>query len=358
LPGKSRGTARDARPQASLLVIAALILVALGVGSAAWLLWGSAAGGRPAPTAALTQPPLSAEPTRDPLEPLTIASVQRWPHLVFQNVVRGDDYAKTALVPLDSPGGMRLASELVCERVHFAAGHGVCLTAEHEDVSTYFAVTFNGDYRATARIELDGAPTYGRVSPDGRLASASFQTSPPTAQMPFAPTETWILETSTGEVLADLADFTLLRDGQELSPAEVDYWGVTFMRDGDGFYTSVRFDGNNYLARGSLDEQRLDVLDSGVSAPALSPDETRIAFARLVSNIGPTWRFHVLDLDTGALTQLSEATSIDDQMEWMGDSQLLYGLATDIWRLNADGTGNPQPFVFGGLSPAVVEPSR
>ncbi|MEP7378990.1 MAG: hypothetical protein ABI725_05440 [Chloroflexota bacterium] len=333
-----------------------LLLVALGVGGAAWLLFGGpTAPGTPALTPTLATP--TAHATRDPGEPLSIPSIQRGPHLVFQNVIRGDDYAKTSLVPLDSPGGMRLATGLICERVHFAAGHGICLAAEHGAESHYFAVLFDANFVPTTRVQLGGAPTFARVSPDGLMAAASFQTSPPEEEAPFAPSETWLLDTVSGKVVADLADFKLMRDGAELAESEVDYWGVTFKRDSDGFYASVRFGGNIYLVEGSIEGRRLVVLKGGLSAPALSPDESRVAYANLVSNIGPTWRFHVLDLTTMDDIELAETRSIDDQMEWMGGDTLLYGLATDIWSVQANGGGQALPFLFGGLSPTVVDPS-
>ena len=147
--------------------------------AAAFILLGGTARPLLATTPGLATTP-SPQITRDPLEPLSVASIQRGPHLVFQNVVRDADYAKTSLVPLDSPAGMRVATGLVCERVHFAAGHGLCLAAEHAAESSYFAQVFGADFQPTSRIGLDGAPTFARVSPDGHLAAASFQTSPPT----------------------------------------------------------------------------------------------------------------------------------------------------------------------------------
>jgi len=353
--GDSRRSARTrgGQQRASLVIVGLLLIGALGIGAAAFVLL----GGLPAaPDTSASASPGEESPlaTLDPREPISAAAIQRVPHLVFQNVVRDENYAETSLVALGSPAGMRVPTGLICERVHFAAGHGICLTAEHDAESAYLAVLFDASFQPSHQLELDGAPTFARVSRDGRLAAASFQTSPPTAEMPFAPTETWLLDTSTGEVVADLADFDLVRDGLQLAEQEVDYWGVTFKGDGDGFYASVRFDGNIHLVEGSIQERQLLVLDSGISAPSLSLDESRIAYTRLVSNLGPTWRFHVRNLATGTDVELAEATSIDDQLEWMDSDHVLYGLATDIWRVPADGTGEPLPFLFGGLSPAVV----
>jgi hypothetical protein len=330
-------------------------VAALGIGAAAWLLWVSGENGvAHTPSASSGS---SAALTLDPLAPLNLGSVQGVAHIVFQNVVRDDHYAETSLVPVDSPAIMRVNTGLTCERVHFAGGRGICLSADHSGESRYLASVFGPDFEPGRPIVLEGAPVYARVSPDGRLAAASFQTSPPTAQQPFAPTQTWLIDALSGELVADLADFVLLRDGAELAEDVVDYWGVSFKSDGDGFFATVRFGGNIYLAEGAVTAAQLTVMSPAVSAPSLSPDESRIAYARLVSNLGPTWRFHVFNRDTGQDIELAETKSIDDQMEWLNSDRLIYGLATDIWAVPADGSGQAQPFLFGGLSPAVVGPA-
>jgi len=290
---------------------------------------------------------------RDPLEPLTMDSIQRGPHLVFQNVIRSDDYAAVSLVPLAAPGGARLSSDLVCERVHFARERGLCLAGEHGEVSEYHAVVFDADFKAGRPIGLNGAPSYARVSPDGRYGALSIQTRPPTPESPLAPLQTLLVDMTSGRILVDLADFTLTRDGVELAEGDVDVWGVTFRNDGT-FLASVRTAGNIYLVEGDVESERMVVLAPNVSAPSLSPDGSRMAYAKLVSSIGPTWRFHVMDLATMAETPLAETRSIDDQPEWLNDDTILYGLATDIWSVPANGTGEPRPFIFGALSPAVV----
>jgi hypothetical protein len=63
-----------------------------------------------------------------------------------------------------------------------------------------------------------------------------------------------------------------------------------------------------------------------------------------------------MDLQTLTDIELTETKSIDDQMEWIDAGRLLYGLGADVWSVTSDGRGQPVPFLFGGLSPAVVRP--
>ena len=309
-----------------------------------------------APTIGRPSPDASSLPSRDPLEPLTVASVQRYPHLVFQSVIRDDNYAQAALVPLDAPGGMRVFTGLTCERVQFAGGSGICLFAQHGTASRYFARIFRSDFQSTAQVELAGIPTFAAVSPDGRVAAASFQTAPVTEEVRMPPSKTVVIDTATGDQAADLDTFTVIREGSPVEHSELDIWGVTFKADADGFFASIRLDGNVFLAEGSIRAATLKVAESSISAPSLSPDGRLLAYSRLVSSVGPTWRFHVLNLESRDDVELAERKSIDDQITWLDEDDLLYGLGADIWTVRSDGTGSPQPFLFGGLSPSVVRP--
>lgn len=58
---------------------------------------------------------------------------------------------------------------------------------------------------------------------------------------------------------------------------------------------------------------------------------------------------------------LAETRSVDDQVQWLDDSTLLYALSrddaevtSDIWQIPADGTGRPAILVPQAASPAVV----
>ena len=54
--------------------------------------------------------------------------------------------------------------------------------------------------------------------------------------------------------------------------------------------------------------------------------------------------------------------SIDDQVEWLDDGRVVYGLAgegsdaaqTSVWVVPADGTGSPEVLIPNAWSPAVV----
>ena len=168
------------------------------------------------------------------------------------------------------------------------------------------------------------------------------------------PSRTIIVDAKTGQPAADVNSFSVTHDGVPVSHEALDLWGVTFKSDGDGFFASLRLGADIYLVEGSLRDATLMVRQRAVSAPSLSPDGARIAYDGLVSSDGPTWRLHVLDLATLMDTELAERTSVDDQMAWLDDDHVLYGLNSDTWSLNSDGTGTPQPFLFDGLSASVV----
>ena len=62
----------------------------------------------------------------------------------------------------------------------------------------------------------------------------------------------------------------------------------------------------------------------------------------------------MLDLATMRETPLSDARSVDDQVEWLDDAHVLYGVDGAVWKANADGTGEPQRYVARADSPAAV----
>ena len=124
-------------------------------------------------------------------------------------------------------------------------------------------------------------------------------------------------------------------------------WGVTFVDD-DTFYATAASGGKTWLVRGSLSAKQLTSIRDDVECPSLSPDGTRIAFKKHGDLPAGQWRLAVYDLATGTETALAETRSVDDQVEWLDDDHVLYGLPrdrpaaprrSDVWVVPADGSG-------------------
>jgi len=257
----------------------------------------------------------------------------------------------------------REATPLMCHRLHFAAGNGSCLMVEREFFTTYTAVLFDAAFQPRHRIPLNGIPSRTRVSPDGRHAAITVFVSGHSYADSLFSTETSIVDTETGAlVVANMEELPVVRDGQPFHSLDFNFWGVTFAADGDRFFATLGTGGVMYLVEGSLAERAIRVVADGIECPALSPDETRVAFKkRMPGTARAHWRPHVLDLETLEETALAESRSVDDQVEWLDDEHILYALPKEtgsptahVWVLPADGSGEPELFLDQASSPTVL----
>ena len=257
----------------------------------------------------------------------------------------------------------REATPLMCHRLHFAAGRGSCLVVERDFFTTYTAVLFDAAFGPRHRIPLNGIPSRTRVSPDGRHAAITVFVSGHSYADSLFSTETSIVDTDTGAlVVANMEELPVVRDGQPFRSLDFNFWGVTFAADGDRFFATLGTGGVMYLVVGSLTDRTLRVVTDGIECPALSPDETRVAFKkRMPGSARAHWRPHVLDLETLEETALAEDRSVDDQVEWLDDDRILYALPketgspiADVWVLPADGSGRPEIFLEQASSPTVL----
>jgi hypothetical protein len=276
------------------------------------------------------------------------------PLVVFQHVVRDDDYAHIAVIPASGAPARRTMTGLVCERVHFAAGRGLCLMPKRGLGIKYRAMVISSDFRVRHELTLGGLLSRARVSPDGRYgATTSFIAGHSYAERGAFSTQTTLIRLADGKALANLEDFQTTRDGKRFEAIDHNYWGATFARDSNRFYATLETRGKTYLVEGDVAARSLRVLHEGVECPSLSPDETRVAYKKRVGR--GSWRLHVLDLKTMRETPLAEERSIDDQVEWLDDRRILYGTPEgDVWVVPADGRGSPATYLTGALSPAVV----
>jgi len=294
-----------------------------------------------------------------------LATIAASPHLLFRHTAVDQSYSHLSAAPIDEHGSSgRAAAGLTCERVSYAAGRGICLDADRGLFTTYKAVLFDRALKGTRTIKLEGSPTRTRVSSDGRVGAITVFVTGQThgySGTAFS-TKTTILDMATGDELGDLEQFTTWRDGARFKAADFNFWGVTFGRDSNVFYATLKTSGTAFLVRGDLALRKLTVLRENVECPSLSPDNRLIAFKKKVGgNLAP-WRFYVLDVATLTDRPLAaETRSIDDQIEWLDDEHVLYGAhrssqsaIRDVWVAPIDGSGPAKVYLPEAESPIVV----
>lgn len=293
----------------------------------------------------------------------------RGPSMVFRSNEPGDAYGRVAIAPLARPGAQPKVTDLRCDRVAVAGGRGICLQSDRGVVTTYKAVLFDAaSFRPLHELELAGTPSRARMSPDGRYAAYTVFVSGHSYSQGGYSTRTAILDVEKGKEIAELETFEVLRDGRRIDAADFNFWGVTFGRDPNRFYATLGTGGKTFLLEGDVARRELKILRDGVECPSLSPDGKRIAFKqRAGGGLGPVrWRVAVLELSDATVRTLSETRNVDDQVMWLDDATVLYGLprkasgsaTTDVWAVRADGGGAPRRYLKGAWSPAPVMPSE
>ncbi len=301
-----------------------------------------------------------------PASPEQLASIIGRPHIVYLFSPTGDQYRRVAIAPLDAPDKQYL-TPLQCQRLYAAGDEGLCLGNNYVGgiTSSYNAYTFDAAFEPGFTFQQAGIPSRVRVAPGGEVGSMTlFVAGHSYADGAFS-TATTLVDMRSGETLANLEQFTVVRDDTPLQAPDFNFWGVTFARDGNRFYATLGSAGKTYLVEGDLAARRLKVLREGVECPSLSPDGTRLAFKQLVSSTTTrTWHMAVMDLAT--LTDrpvASETRNVDDQIEWLDDNHVLYALpdegppatlATHVWVTSVDGSEQPRILLRSASSPAVI----
>ena len=255
------------------------------------------------------------------------------------------------------PAGPRALTGLRCDRVHYAAGHGSVSPSARASPIEY-AMTFGADLRVTHQIALNGLPSRTRVSSDGRFGAATVFVTGHSYSGERLLHQHDPRRHGRRHRLANLEDFTVLRDGAPFNPADTNIWGVTFAPDSNRFVATLATGGKTYLVDG----------DIGAADAGGGPGERRvpIAFARRhghrLQEAARQWQwrpglaFPRARSGTGKETPLAEARSVDDQLEWLDDNTVATAAPTPARPCSPsrDGTGQPRQLLGEALSPAVV----
>jgi hypothetical protein len=296
-----------------------------------------------------------------PVPTADLGTLTAVPHVVFRSTAIGDDYGHLAVVSLADPSGPRAFAPVSCDRVYARAAESVCLYAKPGLVTTYRAEVLGADWSVEQTLPLSGVPSRTRISPDSTMvATTTFVTGHDYSSPGQFSTATLVTKVGSKKSI-NIENFKLMVDGKRLTASDRNMWGVTFVDD-DNFYATAASGGKTWLVKGSLSGQTLTSLRQDAECPSVSPDHTRVAFKTRNGHPTGQWQIAVYDLATGKTTILSEKQSVDDQVEWLDNDHVLYGLprtgtgpsASDVWKVNADGSGAPQLFIRDAWSPAVV----
>jgi len=334
------------RPSARVWALVAIVVVVLAAAGA--YLLNAYRSSTAAPTATHTAGP-------------ALADVTAGPYVAFRSTAPDDAYGSLALVPLDDPSGPRTYTDIQCDRVAAVRGEAACLRTNAGVATTYEALLLGADWSTTTSWPLPGVPSRTRLSPDGRMvATTAFVTGHSYATTGFV-TQTLIHDLTNGTTW-DLEEFSLIVDGEAVAPVDRNLWGVTFVDDTTFYATAQSASmGHTWLVRGDLDARTVTAIHEG-ACPSLSPDGTRLAFKVQTSDSPVHWSIGILDLATGEQRVLTgESRSFDDQIAWLDDDTVLYGLprenepgVTDVWALGTQDGSTPRLFIPEAWSPQVV----
>jgi hypothetical protein len=281
---------------------------------------------------------------------------------MFRNTAPGQGYGQAATVSLSDPSGERALSGQACDRVYASKELVSCLRTINGIPTKYEAETYDASLRRLDSWTLGGIPSRTRLSGDSSLiATTVFVAGHSYASAGFS-TET-VIRGRDGAAHGNLEEFALISDGTRIKASDRNIWGVTFVPgDPTGFYATASSQGHIWLVRGDLSARTLTVVASGVECPSISPDGTRIAFKKSTTGTLVGHRnIAVLELASGTQTVLAEGRDIDDQLEWLDNRTVVYGVSrddtgqdSDVWAVAAEAGAAPRLFIEHAWSPAAV----
>ena len=276
----------------------------------------------------------------------------------FVNRAPGDEYGRVGYI---DPQGERHVTELECDRVDRNNARGICLSATAGLAGTGVGLVLDPNLNPTKRFGVS-QPSRAAASPDGEVvAYTSFTLGHSYLVAGEFATLTQLISVERN-LAADLeTDFSTFDiDGAPISSIDRNYWGVTFV-DSDRFYATVGSAGETSIVEGRVSTSRLDVVFDNASCPEVSPDGSMIVAKE---QRGEVFQLVLIDVATGDRRDLGETRSVDDQVEWVDDSTILYGLPNleegtdaqpvfDVWSLDVAAGSTPQLLIPFAESPAA-----
>jgi hypothetical protein len=285
-----------------------------------------------------------------------VATALAEPHVLL---LRGEPDATRPrtleVAPLDQVD-RPVPTSMQCQRIAFAGGRGLCLTLGYE-LDKGSAYIFDDQLGFVTKVPAQGLPSRARVSADGRWGAMTFFVFGHSYADGSFSTATQIVDMTTGDLVGNIEDFTTYRDGQVIKEADFNFWGVTF-EPGGRFYATMRTGDTTFLVHGDIAAKRMDVVTDDVECPSLSPDGRTVVYKqRVAGSDSVEWRLWAMDLATGERRQLSETRNVDDQVEWLDATHILYSPETvvpSVWMLDVTSSAPPTEYATSVVSPIVV----
>ena len=284
------------------------------------------------------------------------------PFVLFRNTASGQGFGQAATASLSEPNGRRTLLGKACDRVYASRNLVSCLETRNGVPTTFEASTYDASLQQQGTWALGGIPNRTRISPDGSLVATTVFVSGHSYAASSFSTQT-IIGPANGSVRTNLEDYALIDNGTRIKATDRNIWGVTFSPGKpNDFYATASSQGNIWLVHGDIAARTLTITASGVECPSISPDGQRIAFKKSASGtLAGARQPAVLDLTTGTITVLGEQRDLDDQIEWLDNGTILYGMPrggagpdSDVWSLSLEPGAAPQLFIEHAWSPAVV----
>jgi hypothetical protein len=304
------------------------------------------------------------DPREDAAQLQSIAKIRQGAHVAFRSMVPGPTYGRLSFVPLDA-GAARVSSGVSCNRLYFSDRMGLCLAIVPAPAG-FEAYIIDDSMKVATTIGIPGMPSRARVSRNSQFAAYTVFVSGDSYLSTGLSTRTRIVKVPSGDDVADLESFAVVRGGKEIYSIDFNFWGVTFTRDPNRIYATLGTGGRILLVEGDVAERTFHVIAEDIECPSLSPDETHIAFKkRFGSGLDAWWQPAVYDIAAKTVKLLPEPKHIDDQIEWLDEAHILYAVGhspsapvrrADVWQLAIDGASPPSIFLPDAESPAVVRP--
>lgn len=309
-----------------------------------------------------SEPVAEQDRAADQIEPGSVMAINRVP---------GDDYGRVVVLRAD---GTRELLERRCERLHVAAGVGICVSQQESFGFPTFTSRFL-DATDTGLQEVRSypspQPSRARVSPAGTLVSTTAFVSGSSYADVGSDAETLAVvdEVESSINLRGLVEFEIVSPDEKYEGVVGQYWGVSFV-DEDNFWVTGFFGDGPEVFEGSMSRGVLTPSGLIGSCPSVSPDGSTLVYKQARAD-DEGFDLVAVDLASGDSWQLGETRSVDDQVEWLDDDTILYALHADlseegdasvaqpqfdIWLLDVAPGSEPTLFLPAADSPAAIRP--